>query len=82
MTPYTVLSAGIGTAEAMALSERLTSWHDAMVTHERVLRVRGASAGCDDDCPHGEARELWAEAVATFGKRANELPFLRSRARG
>ena len=35
---------------------------------------------CDEDCPHVEARTLWAEALATFGKRANDLAFLRSRA--
>jgi hypothetical protein len=77
---YTFLGYGVGTSEAVALSERLATWHDAMVSHER--RLRGARAGgvCDEDCPHGAAPELWAKAVTTFGDRADELSFLRSRA--
>ena len=35
---------------------------------------------CDEDCPHVEARTLWPEALDTFGPRAHELTFLRSRA--
>jgi len=79
---YTLLGYGVGTSEAAALSERLATWHDAMVSHER--RLRGARAGdvCDEDCPHAAAHELWANAVATFGNRADELSFLRSRATG
>lgn len=83
MNPYTMLGSGIGTHEAASLSARLLAWHDAMVTHERQLRTgRTAGDGCDDDCPHAEARALWADAVETFGTRANELTFLRSRASG
>ena len=77
---YTTLSAGVGTSDAAALSGRLAAWHDAMVAHDRRLRSGLASARCDDDCPHAEARLLWAEAVTTFGDRAAELGFLRSRA--
>ena len=55
-------------------------WHDAMVAHERQLRAARTGDVCDDECPHVEARTLWAEAVAAFGERAYELPFLRSRA--
>ena len=41
---------------------------------------RHARDVCDEDCPHAEAPELWANAVTTFGDRADELSFLRSRA--
>lgn len=78
MNPYTILSSGLGTPEAAALSARLSAWHDAMVSHERRLRI--GSDPCDDECPHAEARALWSEATATFGARAQELVFLRSRA--
>jgi hypothetical protein len=54
-------------------------WHDAMVSHERRLRAGRAGDACGEDCPHGEAPALWAEAVTTFGDRADELSFLRSR---
>ena len=77
---YTTLSAGVGTSEAAALSARIAAWHDAMVAHDRRLRSGMTSARCDDECPHAEARLLWAEAVSTFGARAAELGFLRSRA--
>lgn len=79
MTLYTLLGYGVGTSEAAALSERLATWHDAIVSHER--RLRGGHAGdvCDEDCPHAAAPELWAKAVTTFGDRADELSFLRSR---
>jgi hypothetical protein len=80
MNPYGMLSSGIGTTEATSLSARLAAWHDAMVAHERRLRSGRASDVCDDECPHVEARALWAEAVETFGPRANDLAFLRSRA--
>ena len=80
MNPYGLLISGIGTTEAISLSARLKAWHDAMVAHERRLRSGRASDRCDDECPHVEARALWAEAVETFGSRANDLAFLRSRA--
>jgi len=82
MNPYTILSSGLGTHEATTLSARLSAWHDAMVSHERRLRVGTTSDACDDECPHAEARELWSEAVAAFGARAQELTFLSSRAQG
>ena len=62
------------------MAARLAAWHDAMVAHERRLRSGRTSDVCDDECPHVEARHLWAEAVETFGPRANDLAFLRSRA--
>ena len=79
MNPYTTLSSGLDTREAAALSARLSAWHDAMVAHERRLRAGTTSDACDDECPHAEARALWSEAVATFGTRADDLTFLRSR---
>jgi hypothetical protein len=80
MNPYAMLSSGIGTPEAASLSARLAAWHDAMVAHERRLRSGRTSDACDDECPHVEARTLWTEALETFGPRAAELVFLRSRA--
>jgi hypothetical protein len=80
MNPYAIVSSGIGTAEAASLRARLMTWHDAMVAHERRLRGGLTTDACDDECPHVEARTLWADALATLGPRASELTFLRSRA--
>jgi hypothetical protein len=80
MTLYTTLSTGAGTREATELGARLAAWHDAMVSHERRIRAGTASGACDEECAHAEARALWREALATFGHRAHELAFLRSRA--
>jgi hypothetical protein len=80
MNLYSAIGSRLGTAEATSLSQRLTAWHDAMVAHERRLRAGPADDGCDEDCGHSEARTLWAEALTTFGDRAHELSFLRSRA--
>jgi hypothetical protein len=80
MNPYVQLGSRIGTPQAVSLAERLAAWHDAMVAHERRLRTARVHDVCDDACPHVEARSLWAEAVATLGDQAVELPFLRSRA--
>jgi hypothetical protein len=82
MSPYAILGSGVGTAEAASLCVRLMAWHDAMVAHERRLRTGRTTVGCDEECPHVEARTLWAEALATLGPRASELTFLRSRANG
>jgi hypothetical protein len=46
-----------------------------------VKRLRKASlrrADCDEECPHVEARLLWAEAVDVFGDDAKKLTFLRA----
>jgi hypothetical protein len=80
MTPYLILASGLGTPEATSLSARLSTWHDAMVAHERRLRTGRGTEVCHDHCPHAEARTLWPEARTTFGSRAHELTFLRSRA--
>ena len=82
MNPYVRLGSGIGTSEAASLPARLAAWHDAMVAHERSLRTGRTADTCDEECPHVEARTLWAEALATFGPRASKLTFLRSRAIG
>ena len=80
MNPYLILASGLRTTEATSLSARLSTWHDAMVAHERRLRTGRGTEVCDDECPHAEARTLWSEARTTFGSRAHELTFLRSRA--
>ncbi len=82
MNLYNLLGSGIGTNEATSLSSRLSTWHDAMVAHERRLGSPARQPSCDDECPHAEARTLWSEALATFGTRAHDLVFLRSRAGG
>jgi hypothetical protein len=80
MNPYAIVGSSIGTAEAASLQTRLIAWHDAMVAHERRFRAGRTADACDDECPHEEARTLWAEVSAMLGARANELTFLRSRA--
>jgi hypothetical protein len=80
MNPYAMLASGSGASTSSALAARLAAWHDAMVAHERRLRTGRTGDVCDDECPHVEARTLWAEALAAFGERAHELSFLRSRA--
>ena len=80
MNMYTLVGSALGTAEATALSARLAAWHDAMVAHDRKIRVGRTDAVCDEECPHAEARALWIKALEVFGDRAQELTFLRSRA--
>jgi hypothetical protein len=77
MSMYRLIETPDGLRAPSDLAARLVAWHDAMVTHERNRRTP-----CDDDCPHVEARELWAEAVAVLGETAHDLTFLRSRALG
>jgi hypothetical protein len=79
MNPYAMLASGCGESRS-AFAARLAAWHDAMVAHERRLRAGRPGDVCDDECPHVEARTLWAEALAAFGERAHHLSFLRSRA--
>ena len=80
MNPYMVIGSQVGTADAVSLAQRLEVWHDAMVTHERLMRGSRTGDLCDEDCAHSDARSLWAEALIAFGERAHELSFLRSRA--
>lgn len=75
MNVYRMIGNNVGTPEALDLAGRLSSWHDAMVSHERT----GSGTACDDECPHADAGPLWQEAVRTFGSKADELRFLRSR---
>lgn len=82
MSMYRLIETPDGLRAPMELAERLVAWHDAMVAHERLRRTAPSASPCDDDCPHGEARELWAEAVAILGAGARDLTFLRSRAEG
>lgn len=80
MNPYSMVGAWNRKPEAAALSARLANWHDAMVAHERKIRAGRAAEACDEECPHTEAGSLWAEALALFGDRAQDLTYLRSRA--
>lgn len=80
MNVYTMIGSGVGSASATALSTRLAAWHDAMVAHDRKIRAGRTGERCDEECPHAEAGSLWNEAVETFGDRAQDLTFLRTRA--
>ena len=82
MKPYAIATLGTDAMDAISLRARLEAWHDAMVTHERRLRIDPIADRCDDECPHVEATALWREAAAMLGPRASELTFLRSRALG
>jgi hypothetical protein len=75
MNLYRRLGHANGTPEALHLAERLTTWHDAMVAHERR-----SESQCSDDCPHTDAQLLWREALDVFGPAAHELQFLATRA--
>jgi hypothetical protein len=74
--PYLLIGARLGVPGTDPLLHRLADWHDAMVAHERARRYES----CGEECPHALARELWKEAVKKFGRGANELAFLRTRA--
>ena len=76
MNVYKSVGYTVGTPEALALSERLSAWHDSMVAHERTADT-ARLARCDDDCPQSDAQLLWREAVETFGPHAQTLRFLR-----
>src|SRR5690242_15734816 len=81
MNLYLHIGDQIGTLEARALAQRLVAWHDSMVKHLRVVGPR-RTAKCGEECAHDEARTLWKEAQDLFGRRARELPFLRTHGRG
>ena len=80
MKLYTLIGSRVASPEATSLSARLAAWHDAMVSHERQLRANRRPLDCHEDCPHGEARGLWTEVLATFPEHAPDLSFLQSRA--
>jgi hypothetical protein len=75
--PYAVLGATLGIEGTEPMLRRIADWHDAMVAHERAARYEP----CDNRCPHAQARQLWTEASAKFGRDALHLSFLRSRAK-
>jgi hypothetical protein len=75
--PYAVLGASLGIVGTEPLLRRIADWHDAMVAHERAARYEP----CDNECPHAQARQLWTEVSAKFGRDASHLSFLRSRAK-
>lgn len=77
INPYALIGATLGVAGTEPLLLRISQWHDAMVAHERAARYEP----CDNECPHAQARQLWIEASAMFGRDAHHLSFLRSRAR-
>jgi hypothetical protein len=77
MTIYRQLAHQFATTEALDLAARLSAWHDSMVQHERLRRLRRSP--CHDECPHADAPALWEEARQLFGDRAHTLTFLRSR---
>jgi hypothetical protein len=77
---YRQVAYRVGSNEALALAEELRSWHDAMVTHQRTLaRLGSPPHRCREweDCAHGLARELWAQAIEVLGTEAESLTFLR-----
>lgn len=76
MNMYRVIGDTLATIEARELAEQLVAWHDAMVKHLRAVTLRGA--GCGDECPHEQARRLWAQALEVFGDEAARLSFLRT----
>ncbi|HET9372234.1 MAG TPA: hypothetical protein VFO19_18360 [Vicinamibacterales bacterium] len=78
MNLYSIVGSVDGTPDAAELRARLAMWHDEMVAHERKLRSGRTDEACDEECPHAEARMLWAEALDVIGERAYELTFLRT----
>lgn len=79
MNLYAAIASRTNSPDAHALSGRLAEWHDAMVAHERHLGRTDKPAACGEDCPHAEARLLWAEALMAYGEAAHELSFLRAK---
>jgi hypothetical protein len=80
---YVYLSAAQhnGSAEALELAHELSSWHDQMVMHARLVARDGAAARCDESCPHARAIELWRTAREVLGDAAHQFAFLRTVAR-
>lgn len=80
MNLYRALGDRVGTPDARNLAQQLMDWHDAMVRHLRLSARDGS--GCHEECPHAEARALWAAAVSVFGEHVDALGFLRRHGRG
>jgi hypothetical protein len=71
----------VGTDQALVLAHDLEHWHGRMQVHrDEIMRLGFAPDGHSrwEDCPHAEARQLWARAVQVLGSRAGELEFLRA----
>lgn len=83
MDVYRNVAHRVGTPDALELANELREWHDAMVTHERMLRRSGVDEEpADEDCPHTEAVVLWTRAQRILGTYARELTFLQRSAEG
>jgi hypothetical protein len=75
MNLYLRLADHVGTLAARDLAAQLVAWHDAMVKHARVVGTQ-REVRCGEECPHADARVLWAAALETFGELAAGLTFL------
>ncbi len=73
MDVYLLAAAETGSTSAVSLASRLREWHDLMVRHARLRRLRP----CEEECPCSLAPALWKEACATFGGNAQQLAFLK-----
>ena len=73
MNPYEMLGSAIGTNEAATLSLRLSAWHDAMVAHERRLRLGTIAEACHDkDTGSGPAHECHEFSEASTDEKCSE----------
>lgn len=82
-TPYHWMAGLSGHPDARSLAADLTRWHDRMVAHVRRHGVAPSADCCpDDDCPRGEAAQLWTMATHVWGTHAASLTFLRTQAGG
>lgn len=71
----------VGTDEALALAHDLEHWHGIMEQHRaEIIRLGFAPDGHPDwdDCPHADARRLWARALRLLGPGADDLELLRT----
>jgi hypothetical protein len=78
-TPYRATLNAVGTDEALRLAYDLEHWEGPMRAHrESVARLGFAPDGHPSwtDCPHAEARRLWARAVGQLGDKARAFVFL------
>ena len=81
MNPYLPLARQFGGEDVRLFLLELTAWHDEMVQHRRLVSQVGAEQACSDTCPHQTGRQLWREARALLGAKADSLTFLRDSAR-
>jgi hypothetical protein len=69
-----------GSTEALELAHQLSSWHDQMVMHARVVAREGTAARCHESCPHARAIDLWRIAREILGDAAHQFGFLKAAA--